>query len=72
LNTPASLPPLPAKENQTIFYYFILELKILEILSEKTKGEIEAFLRDSGFESVSVLQPHYYWETELNFRLGEK
>jgi uncharacterized protein YbjT (DUF2867 family) len=38
----------------------------------KTKGEIEAFLRDSGFESVSVLQPSLLLGNRTEFRLGEK
>jgi uncharacterized protein YbjT (DUF2867 family) len=38
----------------------------------KTKGEIEAFLRDSNFESVSVLQPSLLLGNRTEFRLGEK
>jgi hypothetical protein len=58
------LPPLPAKENQTISDYFITWAEILE-LSEKTKGEIEAFLRDSGLKAFQYYSLHFYWETEL-------
>lgn len=38
----------------------------------KTKGEIEAILRDSSFESVSVLQPSLLLGNRTEFRLGEK
>jgi uncharacterized protein YbjT (DUF2867 family) len=38
----------------------------------KTKGEIEAFLRDSSFDSVSVLQPSLLLGNRTEFRLGEK
>ncbi|MGO4819248.1 NAD(P)H-binding protein [Flavobacterium sp. W22_SRS_FP1] len=38
----------------------------------KTKGEIEAFLKDSDFESVSVLQPSLLLGNRTEFRLGEK
>lgn len=38
----------------------------------KTKGEIEDFLKDCNFESVSVLQPSLLLGNRLEFRLGEK
>jgi uncharacterized protein YbjT (DUF2867 family) len=38
----------------------------------KTKGEIEAFLRDSGLESISILQPSLLLGNRTEFRLGEK
>jgi uncharacterized protein YbjT (DUF2867 family) len=38
----------------------------------KTKGEIEDFLKDCNFESVSVLQPSLLLGNRTEFRLGEK
>ena len=38
----------------------------------KTKGEIQDFLKDSNFESVSVLQPSLLLGDRKEFRLGEK
>jgi uncharacterized protein YbjT (DUF2867 family) len=38
----------------------------------KTKGEIEDFLKDCDFESVSVLQPSLLLGNRTEFRLGEK
>jgi uncharacterized protein YbjT (DUF2867 family) len=38
----------------------------------KTKGEIESFLKDADFESVSVLQPSLLLGNRNEFRLGEK
>jgi uncharacterized protein YbjT (DUF2867 family) len=38
----------------------------------KTKGEIQDFLRNSTFESVSVLQPSLLLGDRKEFRLGEK
>ena len=38
----------------------------------KTKGEIENFLKDCNFESVSVLQPSLLLGNRTEFRLGEK
>lgn len=38
----------------------------------KTKGEIETFLKDSSFESVSILQPSLLLGNRSEFRLGEK
>jgi uncharacterized protein YbjT (DUF2867 family) len=38
----------------------------------KTKGEIEAFLKNCNFESVSVLQPSLLLGNRTEFRLGEK
>ncbi len=38
----------------------------------KTKGEIQNFLKDCNFESVSVLQPSLLLGDRKEFRLGEK
>jgi uncharacterized protein YbjT (DUF2867 family) len=38
----------------------------------KTKGEIEDFLKDSNFESISVLRPSILMGDRKEFRLGEK
>ena len=38
----------------------------------KTKGEIQDFLKDCSFESVSVLQPSLLLGNRTEFRLGEK
>ena len=38
----------------------------------KTKGEIEAFLKQCTFESVTVLQPSLLLGNRTEFRLGEK
>jgi uncharacterized protein YbjT (DUF2867 family) len=38
----------------------------------KTKGEIQDFLKDCNFESVSVLQPSLLLGNRTEFRLGEK
>lgn len=38
----------------------------------KTKGEIQDFLKDSNFKSVSVLQPSLLLGNRTEFRLGEK
>jgi uncharacterized protein YbjT (DUF2867 family) len=38
----------------------------------KTKGEIQDFLRDCNFESVSVFQPSLLLGKRKEFRLGEK
>jgi uncharacterized protein YbjT (DUF2867 family) len=38
----------------------------------KTKGEIQDFLKDCNFESVSVLQPSLLLGDRKEFRLGEK
>lgn len=38
----------------------------------KTKGEIEAFLKQCAFESVTVLQPSLLLGNRTEFRLGEK
>ena len=38
----------------------------------KTKGEIQDFLKDCNFESVSVLQPSLFLGNRTEFRLGEK
>jgi uncharacterized protein YbjT (DUF2867 family) len=38
----------------------------------KTKGEIQDFLKDSNFESISVLQPSLLLGDRKEFRLGEK
>lgn len=38
----------------------------------KTKGEIQDFLKDCNFESVSVLQPSLLLGNRTDFRLGEK
>ncbi|WP_395049705.1 oxidoreductase [Flavobacterium sp.] len=38
----------------------------------KTKGEIQDFLKDCNFESVSVLQPSLLLGKRKEFRLGEK
>jgi uncharacterized protein YbjT (DUF2867 family) len=38
----------------------------------KTKGEIQDFLRECNFESVSVLQPSLLLGNRKEFRLGEK
>jgi uncharacterized protein YbjT (DUF2867 family) len=38
----------------------------------KTKGEIESFLKDSNFESVSILQPSLLLGDRTEFRLLEK
>ena len=38
----------------------------------KTKGEIQDFLKDCNFESVSVLQPSLLLGDRTEFRLGEK
>ena len=38
----------------------------------KTKGQIQDFLKDSNFESVSVLQPSLLLGDRKEFRLGEK
>lgn len=38
----------------------------------KTKGEIQDFLKDSNFKSVSVLQPSLLLGDRKEFRLGEK
>ena len=38
----------------------------------KTKGEIQDFLQDCNFESVSVLQPSLLLGNRTEFRMGEK
>ncbi|MFE3870197.1 NAD(P)H-binding protein [Flavobacterium sp. ZS1P70] len=38
----------------------------------KTKGEIQDFLKDCDFESISVLQPSLLLGNRTEFRLGEK
>ena len=38
----------------------------------KTKGEIQDFLKDCNFESVTVLQPSLLLGNRTEFRLGEK
>jgi uncharacterized protein YbjT (DUF2867 family) len=38
----------------------------------KTKGEIQDFLKDCNFESISVLQPSLLLGNRTEFRLGEK
>jgi len=38
----------------------------------KTKGEIQYFLKDCNFESVSILQPSLLLGDRKEFRLGEK
>lgn len=38
----------------------------------KTKGEIQDFLKDCNFESVSVFQPSLLLGNRTEFRLGEK
>lgn len=38
----------------------------------KTKGEIQDFLKDSNFKSVSALQPSLLLGNRTEFRLGEK
>jgi uncharacterized protein YbjT (DUF2867 family) len=38
----------------------------------KTKGEIQDFLKDCNFESISVLQPSLLLGDRKEFRLGEK
>ena len=50
---------LGADENSSNFYL-------------KTKGEIENFLKNCDFESVSILQPSLLLGNRTEFRLGEK
>lgn len=38
----------------------------------KTKGEIENFLKNSGFQSVSILRPSLLLGNRKEFRLGER
>jgi uncharacterized protein YbjT (DUF2867 family) len=64
-------PVCHSKESQTISIIFIRSPNSGNFISKK-KGEIEAFLRDSGFESVSVLQPSLLLGNRTEFRLGEK
>ena len=50
---------LGANEKSTNFYL-------------KTKGELQSFLKSSGFKSVSILQPSLLLGNREEFRLGEK